>query len=67
MIYTHIGGSIFRNRKQILVIVPVSGNPRTVDTITEELVTILNKRKPNVPRTSSSKRGVPPASRKRKP
>jgi hypothetical protein len=67
MIYTHIGGSIFRNRKQILVIVPVSGNPRTVDTITEELVTILNNRKPNVPRTSSSKRGVPSASRKRKP
>ncbi len=66
MIYTHIGGSIFRNHKQILVIVPVSGNPRTVDAITEELVTILNNRKPNVPRTSSSKRGVPPASRKRK-
>lgn len=46
MTYTHIGGSIFRNGRQILVIVPVSGKPAERDKIVDKLVRMLNRDQP---------------------
>lgn len=42
--FKNIGGSIFRNNKQMLVIVRVECSERTRDTIAEKICELLNEK-----------------------
>lgn len=44
MTYKHIGGSIFRGNKQLMIIVAVEASPKLVDTIAEEVVATLKRK-----------------------
>jgi hypothetical protein len=44
MTYKHIGGSIFKGSKQLMIIVAVEASPKLVDTIAEEVVATLKRK-----------------------